>query len=30
VVKAEHLSKGANPHFVVTSLSAAQTDASTL
>jgi hypothetical protein len=30
VVKAEHLSKGANPRFVVTSLSAAQADARTL
>lgn len=30
IVKAEHLAKGANPRFVVTSLSAAQTDARTL
>ncbi len=30
VVKAEHLAKGANPRFVVTSLSAEQADARTL
>ena len=30
VVKAEHLAKGANPHFVVTSLGARQADARTL